>query len=622
MLTVHKKGICMDYNYKLQNTVSKDAFNYKYLLKKIFPYIKPVLPRAIINLIIAIPLGLLDGVVALALKPYLDFVINGNPEHTWSYFGITVHSQAFLAAIIPFGIIGFALFQGILKYLSNYLTDWTGQKISMSLKKDLFKKLTSMDPQFFDVNSSGIVLTRFLSDPDTASRNIIDMLKSFIATFFGLIGLIGVLLYNSWKLAIIGVTIMAIAVTPVTLIRKRIKKVSNATMVVGGNMTTNFNETFAGNKIMTAYNLQNDQNQKFDNQILEQFHLAMSLTKRVGWMSPIMYFVCSIGIALVMAYGNHLILTGQMTAGSFASFVTSLLLLYKPTKTLGNTLTNLQGVFVAMSRVFELFDLQPQIESPQNPVEIKGLTGSIDFKNVNFEYEPNTPVLKDFNLHVNKGETIALVGNSGGGKSTVVSLLPRFYDVTTGEIDIDGIDIRKFNLDALRQNISFVFQDNFLFSGTIKENILMGNENATEAEIEKVITMAHLDEFAHSLEKGLDTYVGERGTTLSGGQRQRVAIARAMLKDAPIVILDEATSALDNKSEAIVQKALDNLIQNKTVFVIAHRLSTIKNADRIAVVDEGRLAELGTHDELMNIEGGKYKYLYEMQFKRQEEAVL
>ena len=622
MLTVHKKGICMDYNYKLQNTVSKDAFNYKYLLRKIFPYIKPVLPRAIINLIIAIPLGLLDGVVALALKPYLDFVINGNPEHTWSYFGITVHSQAFLAAIIPFGIIGFALFQGILKYLSNYLTDWTGQKISMSLKKDLFKKLTSMDPQFFDVNSSGIVLTRFLSDPDTASRNIIDMLKSFIATFFGLIGLIGVLLYNSWKLAIIGVTIMAIAVTPVTLIRKRIKKVSNATMVVGGNMTTNFNETFAGNKIMTAYNLQDDQNQKFDNQILEQFHLAMSLTKRVGWMSPIMYFVCSIGIALVMAYGNHLILTGQMTAGSFASFVTSLLLLYKPTKTLGNTLTNLQGVFVAMSRVFELFDLQPQIESPQNSVEIKGLTGSIDFKNVNFEYEPNTPVLKDFNLHVNKGETIALVGNSGGGKSTVVSLLPRFYDVTTGEIDIDGIDIRKFNLDALRQNISFVFQDNFLFSGTIKDNILMGNENATEAEIEKVITMAHLDEFAHSLEKGLDTYVGERGTTLSGGQRQRVAIARAMLKDAPIVILDEATSALDNKSEAIVQKALDNLIQNKTVFVIAHRLSTIKNADRIAVVDEGKLAELGTHDELMNIEGGKYKYLYEMQFKRQEEAVL
>lgn len=611
----------MEYNYKLKDTKSKDAFNYKYLLGKIFPYIKPVLPRAILNLLIAIPLGLLDGVVALALKPYLDFVVNGNPEHTWTFLGITVHSQAFLAMIIPFGIVGFALFQGILKYSSNYLTDWTGQKISMSLKKDLFKKLTSMDPQFFDVNSSGIVLTRFLSDPDTASRNVIDLLKSFIATFFGLIGLVGVLLYNSWKLAIIGVTIMAIAITPVTFIRKRVKKVSNATMVVGGNMTTNFNETFAGNKIMTAYNLQKDQNEKFDNQITEQFHLAMSLTKRVGWLSPIMYFVCSIGIALVMAYGNSLILSGEMTAGSFASFVTSLLLLYKPTKTLGNTLTNLQNVFVAISRVFELFDLQPQIKSPENPVALKDLNNSIDFKNVYFEYEKDVPVLKDFNLHVNKGETIALVGNSGGGKSTVVSLLPRFYDVTSGAIEFDGVNIKDFELDNLRSKISFVFQDNFLFSGTIKDNILMGNEHATEEQIEEVVRMAHLDEFAHTLEKGLDTFVGERGASLSGGQRQRVAIARAMLKNSPIVILDEATSALDNKSEAIVQKALDNLIKNRTVFVIAHRLSTIQNADRIAVVDEGKLAELGTHDELMNIEGGKYKYLYEMQFKRQEEAV-
>lgn len=612
----------MEYNYKLKDTKSKDAFNYKYLLGKIFPYIKPVLPRATINLLIAIPLGLLDGVVALALKPYLDFVVNGNPEHTWTFLGITVHSQAFLAMIIPFGIVGFALFQGILKYSSNYLTDWTGQKISMSLKKDLFKKLTSMDPQFFDVNSSGIVLTRFLSDPDTASRNVIDLLKSFIATFFGLIGLVGVLLYNSWKLAIIGVTIMAIAITPVTFIRKRVKKVSNATMVVGGNMTTNFNETFAGNKIMTAYNLQKDQNEKFDNQITEQFHLAMSLTKRVGWLSPIMYFVCSIGIALVMAYGNSLILSGEMTAGSFASFVTSLLLLYKPTKTLGNTLTNLQNVFVAMSRVFELFDLQPQIKSPENPVALADLNNSIDFKNVCFEYEKDVPVLKDFNLHVNKGETIALVGNSGGGKSTVVSLLPRFYDVTSGAIEFDGVNIKDFELDNLRSKISFVFQDNFLFSGTIKENILMGNEQATDEQLEEVVRMAHLDEFAHTLEKGLDTFVGERGASLSGGQRQRVAIARAMLKNSPIVILDEATSALDNKSEAIVQKALDNLIKNRTVFVIAHRLSTIQNADRIAVVDEGKLAELGTHDELMNIEGGKYKYLYEMQFKRQEEAVL
>lgn len=605
--------------YILKDTTSKDAFNYGYLLKKIFPYIKPVLGRAILNIIIAVPLGLLDGVVAFSLKPYLDYVINGNPNDTWAFMGHEFHIQACFAAIIPFGIVLFAIVQGVLKYLSNYLTSWTGQKVANSLKIDLFKKLTKLDPQFYDVNSSGIVLTRFLSDPETASRTIIDSLKSFIATFFGLIGLVGVLLYNSWQLAIIGCLVMGIAITPVTLIRKKIKNVSNASMVVGGNMTTNFNETFSGNKIMAAYNLQDDQNEKFQSQVHEQFNLAMSLTKRVGWMSPIMYFVCSIGIAIVMAVGNHLILTGKMTAGSFASFVTSLLLLYKPTKTLGNTLTNLQGTFVAMCRVFELFDLDPKIKDAPNAVDVNGLNNSIEFKNVDFEYEEGVPVLKNFSLKVDKNETIALVGNSGGGKSTVVSLIPRFYDVTRGSVEFDGVDIRNFKLHSLRDQISFVFQDNFLFSGTIRDNIMMGNEHASQEALDKVVKMSHLNEFIGTLEKGLDTYVGERGTTLSGGQRQRVAIARAMLKDAPIVILDEATSALDNKSEAIVQKALDNLIKNKTVFVIAHRLSTIKNANRIAVVNEGELAELGSHEELMEINDGIYRKLYEMQFKNQEE---
>ena len=605
--------------YRLKNTVSKDAFRYGYLLKKIFPYIKPFWARILINLVIAIPLGLLDGVVALSLRPYMDLVINGNPSVTYNFMGHDIQIQAGFAAIIPIGIVLFAAFQGVLKYLSHYLTDWLGQKISNTLKVDLFKKLTSLDPQFYDVNSSGLVLTRFLSDPDAASKSIIANLQTFISTAFGIVGLVAVLLYNSWQLAIVGVTVMGLAITPVTFIRKKIKTVSNASMVVGGNMTTNFNETFAGNKIVAAYNLQEDQNKKFEGQIHQQFDLAMSLTKRVGWMSPIMYFVCSIGIALVFWYGTHLILTGALTAGSMMSFVTSLLLLYKPVKNLGNTLTGLQGTFVAMGRVFELFDLVPYIRDKENALELHGLNNDINFNNVCFEYEPGLPVLKNINLRVHKNETIALVGNSGGGKSTLVNLVPRFYDVTRGAVEFDGIDIRNYTLKSLRNQISFVFQDNYLFSGTIKENIMMGNENASAEEVAKVVKMAHLDEFISTLDKGLETYVGERGTTLSGGQRQRVAIARAMLKDAPIVILDEATSALDNESEAIVQKALDNLIQNKTVFVIAHRLSTIKNADRIAVINEGELAELGTHDELMKLDNGKYKHLYEMQFKKQEE---
>ena len=246
---------------------------------------------------------------------------------------------------------------------------------------------------------------------------------------------------------------------------------------------------------------------------------------------------------------------------------------------------------------------------------LKGIEKSIDFENVCFEYEENNPVLFDINFSVEKGKTIALVGNSGGGKSTIVNLLPRFYDIKSGSIKIDGIDIRNFSLESLRSHISEVFQDNFLFSGTIRDNILMGKPDATQEEIETVIKGAHLDEFLHTLENGLDSVIGERGTTLSGGQRQRVAIARAMIKNAPIIILDEATSALDNKSEAIVQKALENLMRDKTVFVIAHRLSTIKNADTIIVINDGRLAEIGTHEELLKIENGQYKNLYEMQFK-------
>jgi len=603
--------------YKLKETISKDAFRYGYLVNKVFPFIKPHTGRILLNMIIAVPLGLLDGVVAYSLKPYMDCVINGK-TFTVGNFSI---EQNVLAAIIPFGIVLFALVQGLLKYTNNYLTDWTGNKISNALKVELFHKLTSLDPKFFDINSSGLVLTRFFTDPETASKNIINTIKSFIMSFFGIAGLVAVLLLNSWKLAIIGVGIMAIAITPVTLIRKKIKKVSNATMVVGGDMTTNFNETFAGNKIMTAYNLQSLQNEKFEHQIKKQFDLTISLTKRVGWMSPIMYFVCSIGIALVMFYGNHLIISGQMTAGSFASFVTSLLLLYKPVKDLGRTLTDLQTTFVALGRVFELFDLIPHIKNGNNPTVMNGLKSGIDFENVSFEYEEGFPVLKNLSLHVAKGETIALVGNSGGGKSTTVNLLPRFYDVNSGAVKFDGIDIRDIDIESLRNNISFVFQDNFLFSGTIRENILMGKESATEEELQTVIKMAHLDEFLTTLDNGIDTYVGERGASLSGGQRQRVAIARAMIKNAPIVILDEATSALDNESEAIVQKALDNLMQNKTVFVIAHRLSTINNADRIAVINEGELTELGTHDELMSIPEGNYKHLYEMQFKNQEAAV-
>lgn len=602
---------------KLAKTQTTTAFNYAFLSKRIFPYIKPLIPRMTIAFILAIPLGLLDGATAFALKPYIDVVVNGNPMIIKG-FELT---RDLLAALIPWLIVAFAVVQGLLKYTNAYLTDWLSNKISNSIKIDLFKKLTSLDSKFFDENTSGIVLSRFLNDPDAASKSVIDSIKTLITCATGAMGLIAVLLYNSWKLALVGVVVLVVAFLPVAMIRKKIKQVSNDTMALTGGINTNFNETYHGNKIMTGYRLQNSLNAKFHKQIQKSFSLTMSLTKRVGWMSPIMYLIASIGVAIVMLFGNHLIISGEMTTGSFASFITSLLLLYKPIKDLGRTLTNLQGVFVAMSRVFELFDLNPKISDNENAVELSDIQSGIEFENVCFEYEENAPVLFNISFSVKKGQTVALVGNSGGGKSTIVNLLPRFYDIKSGSIKIDGTDIRNFSLSSLRSSISEVFQDNFLFSGTIRENILMGKPDATETEIQKAIEGAHLDEFLHTLESGVDTVIGERGTTLSGGQRQRVAIARAMIKDSPIIVLDEATSALDNKSEAIVQRALENLMKDKTVFVIAHRLSTIKNADKILVINDGKLVEEGTHEELLKIESGQYKYLYEMQFQNNITAV-
>ena len=606
---------------KLSTTQAQNSFKYGWLLSRIFPYIKPYLFRIFCGFIVAIPLGLLDGVTAFALKPYMDYVVG---KQDW-VFHILEHeftlTWQLFAFIIPFGVILFAAFQGVLRYLNDYISAWTSQRITNDVKMNLFHKLIYMDPQFFDENPSGIIISRYMSDPQTASAGIVEQIKTITTSLFGALGLIGVMLYSSWKLAVIGVLVLGIAFVPVALIRKRIKAASNKNMVIGGNITTNINETYNGNKVMAAYELQQRQENYFRDQIWQSFNVNMSLTKRAAWMSPFMYLIASCGIAIVLGYGTHLITSGQMTAGAFASFVTSLLLLYKPVKTLGNTLTSIQNIFVAMGRVFELFDLYPAIQEKENAIPMNGLNDKIEFQNVDFEYIPGHPVLKNINLTIKKDETLAIVGNSGGGKSTIVNLLPRFYDIKSGSIKYDGVDIRDLTISSLRHNIAMVFQDNFLFSGTIRENIMMGNPNATEAELEEAIESAHLQEMIADLPDGLDTLLGERGLTLSGGQRQRVAIARAMIKNTPIVILDEATSALDNKSEAIVQKALDNLIKNKTVFVIAHRLSTIKNADRIAVITEGELVELGNHDELMAIPNGQYRALYEMQFKKQEEML-
>lgn len=583
----------------MKNIIHKNQTFQAY--KKILPYVKPYWFRAMVAMFVSIPIGSLDAVIALSLKPYMDSVMVGKNAQTSLY--------------IPFAIVGFTLLQGLLNYLSTYTNAWVGGKVSNDIKRELYKKLLSYEPSFFDNNTSGMVVARFSSDADLSTSGLLNNLKMFLSRLFSSISLIGVLIYNSWQLAIIAVFILLLALVPLTRIRKVLHEVLSKSVFTGADIITTYNETFAGNKTIQAYNLHNIQLNKFDKTLTTMFRLNMKMTKHCGWMSPIMHVIVSIGIAVVVGYGSHLIVTHQITSGNFVSFITALIMLYTPIKTLGGNYVSVQSSLLAIDRILEKLEHEPAVKDVENPVEISTIARKISFENVSFEYEAGRRVLDDVSLEINVGDTVALVGNSGGGKTTLVNLLPRFYDVIGGKIAIDGVDIREIGLKSLRDNIAVVFQDNFLFTGTIRENITLGNPYATEDEIDEALKNSFLYEFVASLEKGLDTEIGERGILLSGGQKQRVAIARAFIKNAPVIILDEATSALDYKSEAIVQKAIDKLMENKTVVVIAHRLSTVQNATRIAVINSGSVVELGTHEELLSLENGVYKSLYLAQFK-------
>lgn len=569
--------------------------------KKIFPYIRPYWFRALLAILITIPVGSMDAVIAWSLKPYMDIVL--------------IEKSVRSAAYVPLLIIVFSLTQSFLNYAATYLNGWVGRKITNDLKDDLYVKLLQNDVAFFDRSTSGDIQIRFNSDAESACSGLINNIKIFATRFFSSIALICVLFYNSWQLTIVALIFMFAAFVPLGKIRKKIKALTMQSLMAGGNIATQYNEAFNGNRVITSYNLHEQQHRIFSFNQKNIFKLSMKMIQRTGLVSPMMHFLISSGIAGVVWFGSYLIVTGQMTGGNFVSFIAALLMLYTPIKTIGNSYNALQMSFLAMERVFEILEKVPSITNSPNAIPLEKIKKNIVFKNVCFEYIPGKRVLNDINIDIPVGHMIAIVGNSGGGKTTFVNLIPRFYDVTAGEILIDGINIKDLDLYSLRDKIAMVFQDNFLFTGTIRENILLGKENATEEELNAAINAACLREFINSLDAGVDTQIGERGILLSGGQKQRVGIARAFIKNAPIVILDEATSALDNKSEAVVQQAIDNLMRDRTVFVIAHRLSTVRNADKIIVINQGKIVEVGSHKELLAKENGIYKSLYDAQLK-------
>ena len=568
---------------------------------KIYPYVRPYWFRAVLAILITLPLGAMDAVIAWVLKPYMDVVM--------------IEKSAKVTSLLPLLIIIFSFAQSLLNYAATYLNTWVGNKITMDLKRSLFMKMMHCEASFFDRTTSGDVMFRFNQDADMACSGLLSNLKLFTTRLFSSISLIFVLIYNSWQLSIIAILILFGALFPLTKVRKKIKGIMDKTVFSGARVMTHYNEAFTGNRVVSSFNLYTQQFQKFDETLRSVFKLGMNMTKKTGMLTPMMHFIISIGIAGVLLLGSYLINNNQLTPGGFVSFITALLMLYHPIKSIGSNFTSVQMSLMAIERVFDNLEREPAIHTKQNAVQVSGLHNNILFDHLHFEYNRDVPVLKDIYLDVKKGQTIAFVGNSGGGKTTLVSLLPRFYDVTSGAIRFDGTDIRDIDIDSLRDQIAIVFQDNVLFAGTIRENILLGKATATEEEIKNAVHNACLDEFIGSLPLGLDTEIGERGTKLSGGQKQRVAIARAFLKNAPVVILDEATSALDNKSEEIVQQAIYNLMADRTVFVIAHRLSTVKNADCIVVIDHGEIKEQGTHEELLARENSVYAALYKTQLK-------
>lgn len=584
----------------LLGKIKSNRFYYCY--SRILPYFKPYAFRAVLAVGLCIPIGGLDAVIAMALKPYTDLVM--------------IEKSANAAWYIPFAIVLFAVVQGGLNYLVTYLNSYVGEKVTRDLKFELFKKLLSYDSAYFDKTYSGNIVFEFNNQADAACAGLLAKMKMLISRIFSSISLIGVLIYNSWQLSIIAIIILGSAFLPISKIRHKIQKAVSKVTKGSSRLVTEYTESYAGNKTISAYNLHNYQQSKFLKVLNAVTGIRIKLTQKTAWLSPIMHVIVSIGMGISIAYGSHLIVSGQISSGNFVAFLTALIMLYNPVKNMGNNIRDFQMSMQAVEQVLALLNTTSNIQDSPNPIKLKEFQDKIQFDNVTFEYIADHPVLTNLNLEIKKGETIALVGNSGGGKSTIASLLPRFYDVKSGSIKIDGIDIRDYSLKSLRDNIAIVFQDNFLFSGSIRENVILGYPKASQKEIERAVEMAYLDEFVSTLEKGLETEIGERGILLSGGQKQRVAIARAFLKNSPILILDEATSALDNRSEAIVQRAIENLMINKTVIIIAHRLSTIKNATKIAFIENGSLVELGSHDELLKIKDGKYKALYDMQFRK------
>lgn len=571
---------------------------YKRLLRLVKPYIRSLF----FSMICMLGVGLCTAASAYLIKPVLD--------------DIFINKNAMMLKLLPIVVLAVFIIKGLCTWGNAYLMSYVGQSIIADMREQLYNHLQKLSLSYFDRTPTGILISRITNDVNLLQGAVSDTITGLLKDTFGIIGLLFVIFYRDWQLAFCAMIVLPIAFFPIVKFGRMLRKISTKSQQSIGGISVILHETIGGSRIVKAFNMEEYEKKRFsrENRNLLGYHLKSVSVKALS--SPVMEFLGGLGIVFIIWYGGSSVIRGVSTPGNFFSFLAAVIMLYEPVKRLSNSNNTIQQGLAGAQRVFEVLDTVPDIQERPDAATLPPIGKGIELDHVSFSYGDD-PVLTDINLKVHAGEVVALVGVSGAGKTTLVNLIPRLYEVTEGAVRIDGTDIRSVTLSSLRRQIGVVTQQSILFNDTVRNNIAYGDINKSQEEIHAAARAANAYDFIMKLPQGFDTVIGEQGIRLSGGERQRICIARALLRDAPILILDEATSSLDSESELEVQKALENLMSGRTTLVIAHRLSTIKNADRIVALANGRIVDEGRHEELLRRDS-EYRRLYELQFAQYE----
>ncbi len=604
-------------------------------LTRLLRYSRPYIPHLSLSVVLMMCVGAAQGLTVLLIGPILDRVLNPTSVDApvLLYTDPIWKHQLFLQDLMPFGIhniwtmvaigiIGVFAVKGLCDYSANYLINYVGLSAVTDLRQAVFDRVVYQDAHFFENNSTARVMSSIMNDLEKIQVALSHILADWLRQSFTVIALTAVVLQKDWRLTLASLTVLPFVLVPTLRLGRRIRGTTRRAQDDVAELNQVLQETLSGHQVVKSFGAEEIESNRFRDRAQRLRRSNLRYVRQQAIASPLIEFfgaLTIVGLIWYMRYQSKMI---GLTPGEFATFVAALLLLYEPVKRLTGIYNIFQQAFGSSQRVFEYLDGDQQIRERPGAAKLARFEKSIVFENVSFHYPsaPNRVVLDSVGLEVKVGEIVALVGPSGAGKTTLANLVPRFYDVERGAVRIDGRDIRDLRLSSLREKIGIVAQDTFLFNDTVANNIGYGAADATVEQIHEAARSALAEEFILRMPEGYDTMIGERGTKLSGGQRQRLAIARALLKNAPILILDEATSHLDTESEMLVQRALQNLMEHRTVLVIAHRLSTVRRADKIAVLDRGRLVETGKHEELV-IRGGLYQRLYELQFLEPDSVV-